>query len=326
MSFEGLHAQLAQRLGQVEGRILEALHTDVSLLDATNRSLLERPGKMMRPMLSLLMADVLGGGGEDCIRGAACLELLHNASLLHDDVVDGARDRRGRPTVASLLSGGAAVLIGDFWMVRALPLLLEMEQNRDRKLRICSDVLSQLAEGELLQMQKASSGDTLEADYLRIIHCKTGSLFEASALLGALSTPASEEQIRCAGHFGRQLGRVFQMRDDIFDYLDSPAGIGKPVGIDLKEQKITLPLLCVLEKATPQEEKDIRSRMIHVADEPELAAGIRDFVLSRGGIDLAEARIERELQTALGYTESFPASAAREALQELARLAAQRKQ
>lgn len=325
MTFEALHAQLAPRLKQVEGLILEALRTDVSLLDSTNRSLLERPGKMMRPMLSLLMADALGGGGTDSLRGAACLELLHNASLLHDDVVDGARDRRGRPTVASLLSGGAAVLIGDFWLVRALPLLLDMGRNRDRKLRICSQVLSQLAEGELLQMQKASSGDTSEADYLRIIHCKTGSLFEASALLGALSTEASEAQIACAGAFGRQLGRVFQMRDDIFDYLDSPAGIGKPVGIDLKEQKITLPLLCVLEKATPGEESDIRARMMRVAECPELAGGIRDFVLERGGIDMAEARIGLELQQALSQAEGLPPSPARDALLELARMAAQRK-
>ena len=172
---ESLHPYMTR----VERLIVDALSTDIQLLDATNKSIRERPGKMLRPTLALLSAGAVSGINEDSMRFAAAAELLHNATLLHDDVVDGATQRRGAPTVASLLDGRAAVLVGDFWLVKCMQVVLGAGKHTDKAIRIFAKTLSDLAEGELLQMEKATKGDTTEEDYLRIIYCKTASLFEA---------------------------------------------------------------------------------------------------------------------------------------------------
>lgn len=319
-----LQSLLQPDLQRVEGFIRHALSTDVQLLSAINASLREHPGKMMRPMLGLLTARALGGVTEDTLRISAVVELLHNASLLHDDVVDGASERRGLPTLASQMGGGPAVLIGDFWLVRSIPLILEVQHGRNRVLSISAGVLSSLAEGELLQMEKASSGDTREDDYLRIIRCKTAALFEAVCEMAALSVKAIEPLIQRATAFGRQIGMVFQMKDDIFDYQDASAALGKPVGIDLKEQKITLPLLCALEGCSEPEAKAVRTKMTRIAEEPELAGEIRSFVVERGGVALAEKRVQRELQRALDLLEGFPPSQEKDWLALVARHVAER--
>ena len=160
-----IKSYLAPVLEQVESAITEALSTDVQLLDQTNRALREHPGKMLRPMLALLCAGAVGKPNDDTIKYAAATELLHNATLLHDDVVDGATQRRGLPTVASLLGGPASVLIGDFWLVRAVRTILSGTNNKNEVIGIFAATLSHLAEGELLQMEKATSADTTQEDY-----------------------------------------------------------------------------------------------------------------------------------------------------------------
>ena len=250
-----IKAYLQPWLGKVESVIEDALRSDVSLLDATNRSLRENPGKMMRPSLALLCADAVGAPNDDTIKFAAAAELLHNATLLHDDVVDCASERRGRPTVASFLNPHASVLIGDFWLVKAVNTILGASRNTDRVTRIFAATLGHLAEGELLQMEKAVKGDTTQQDYERIIYCKTASLFEASALSAAVSVGAPEHSIQAMGEFARLLGMAFQVKDDWMDYAAGEDALGKPVGIDLKEQKITQPLLCALEGADNEADK-----------------------------------------------------------------------
>ena len=324
MSLDAAKQFLKPLMERVEARMDTALRSDIALLDATNRSLREHSGKMLRPMLGLLVGGACGTVNEDTVRFAAATELLHNATLLHDDVVDGAAQRRGLPTVAALLNGPAAVLIGDFWLVQCMQTILDARRYSERVLRIYAKTLSDLAEGELLQMQKASSGDTSEEDYCRIIYCKTASLFEAAALSAAISVEASEDFREAAGSYARYLGMAFQIRDDVFDYLSSAAQVGKPVGIDLREQKITQPLLCALETVSPAEAAAVREKVVRIQDCPDLAAEVRDFVLSHEGVPRAGRKVDVYIGQALGCLEALPETPERRYLATLARYVGER--
>ena len=315
---------LQEDLEKVNSLMCESLATDIELLDRTNRALLDRRGKQLRPMLALLTARVCGGGAcnEDTIRFAAASELLHNATLLHDDVADNSAERRGAPTVMSLLGSRAAVLLGDFWLVRAVTRILDASRGSDRVVRIFAGTLSDLAEGEMLQLQKASSADTTEEDYLRIVYGKTASLFVTTALSAAISvgaTPAREEAVR---RYAESLGIAFQIRDDIFDYEDAPA-IGKPVGLDLQEQKITLPLLGAL-KAVPEEERRIRNLVLGMMEHPENQCEIVDFVKTSGGMDYARRRLEEYVDKAVAALDALPEGRDRDALAVMARFVGER--
>ena len=297
---------LRPSLAEVEACISHYLRSDVALLDQTNRSLREHCGKMMRPMLVLLSAGALGKANRDTVLLASAAEMMHNATLLHDDVVDQAGERRGLPTVFSLLGGGPAVLVGDFWLVRGLQAVMDVEREGREVLRLCEKTLADLAEGELLQMQKAGSGDTTLEDYLRIIYCKTASLFETSARCGALSAGASPEEVDRMGRFAKLVGLAFQMKDDIFDYGDPDAALGKPVGIDLKEGKITLPLLCALDTVSPEEARSVRDQVVRLADEPALEASVRAFVKAQDGVARAQAYMESLIREAVDLLEPLP--------------------
>ena len=319
-------AYLKPGLEHVNSFIDAALRSDIELLDSTNRSLREHPGKMMRPILALLVAEAAGQATppEDTYRYAAATELLHNATLLHDDVVDGATERRGIPTVASLLGGSAAVLIGDYWLQKCLRLILGARRETDRVLRLFAQTLGHLTEGELLQMQKATTGDTTQTDYLRIIYGKTASLFESTALSAAISVGAEESVVRAMGDFAVQLGLAFQIKDDIFDYSDAAEALGKPVGIDLLEQKITQPLLCALEQVSPEEQKRIRGLVARIADDPSLASEVSAFVKEHDGVSLAVAEMEKHVEMGISYLHVLPESKDKEYLEKLARFVGQR--
>lgn len=319
MGIKELHTFLQDALVSVEAQIDASLRSDVSLLEATNRRLREHPGKMLRPMLALLVGGALGKKTADTYRFAAAVELLHNATLLHDDVVDGAACRRGLPTVFSQLGAGPAVLMGDYWLVACLKLILVAEKHMQQVLELFSNTLGHLTEGELLQLEKTSRADTSQADYLRIIYGKTASLFETSAISAAISVDATEAQCLAAGNFARQLGTAFQIKDDIFDYSDPSAALGKPVGIDLKEQKVTQPLLCALETVSAQEAEAIRAKVAGLADHPEWEEEIRSFVKAKDGVARAVRVMDRYINEALACLEVFPASAEKEYLAALAR-------
>ncbi len=306
---EELKAFLQEDLARVAACMDEILKSDIALLDSTNRSLREHSGKMMRPMLALLVAGAAGTPTEATIRYAAASELLHNATLLHDDVVDGATERRGLPTVASLLGGSAAVLIGDFWLVQCLQLVLKGNRpETNRVLRIFADTLGHLAKGEMLQMQKATDADTTEEDYLRIIYGKTASLFESAAKTAALSVGADETVVDKMADFARTLGIAFQIKDDIFDYYTENAAIGKPVGIDLREQKITQPLLCALENASPDQQKGIREMVKNIPDHPEYVREITAFVKEKNGVALAQEKMDFYVSKAISCLDILPES------------------
>ena len=304
--------------------ILDSLESDIELLNRTNRALLDHPGKQLRPILALLVARAIGGRvNDDTLRFAAASELLHNATLLHDDVADGSAERRGRPTVMSLLGSRASVLLGDFWLVRAVARILEASRESNRVIRIFADTLADLAEGEMLQLQKASAGDTQEADYQRIIYNKTASLFVAAALSAAISaqaTPVQEEAVRS---YAENLGMAFQIKDDIFDYQEN-ASIGKPVGQDLQEQKITLPLLGALQ-AAPEQEASVRRMVTQIGEHPEYQMEIVAFVKARGGMDYAVARLDEYVDKAIAALDVLPQGEDRQALADLARFVSERK-
>jgi octaprenyl-diphosphate synthase len=313
---------LAGPMQEVSTLLEASLKSDIVLLDATNRSLLSQGGKLMRPMLSLLSAGACGGINADSVRFAAASELIHNATLLHDDVVDGASVRRGKPTVMSILNGPASVLVGDFWLVKAICCILDADRYSERAIRLFSKTLSDLAEGEMLQMQKASDCDTTREDYIRIIYSKTASLFEAAALSGAVSAEAPEEWTAALAGFARNLGLAFQIKDDIFDYTGGDA-LGKPVGIDLREQKITLPLLCALDSA-PEEAPAIRTLVGQISDHPELADNVRSFVLDHGGVEKAVEEMDKYIAEAVFCLEELPQSPEKSYLAELARFVGER--
>lgn len=303
-------------LGSSWGRTLEvfsgALATDMELLRRTNDSILSNPGKCIRPILSLLVAKVFGEPNGDSCRFAAAVELLHNATLIHDDVADNSFVRRGAPTVMADLGKVPAVLVGDFWLARALDVIMGSER-RDIALRFFSKTICDLAEGEMLQLQKAACGDTTIGDYLKIVYCKTASLFETATVSGAASVDAAEDMREVAGRYAVCLGTAFQIRDDILDFGDA-AKAGKSVGVDIREGKITVPLLCALEGAP--EEEDIRGLMREMASHPEYGDEVRRFVDRRGGVRLARRVLEKYVDESLDALGAMPPGKVRDLLSE----------
>lgn len=291
-----------------------SLCTDVALLSNTNGSLLANTGKLLRPMICLLVAKALGEPGEDSVRFAAAVELLHNATLMHDDVADASSKRRGVPTVSALLGPDAAVLVGDYWLAAAVKTIFRCG-CRDKVADIFSDVLTLLAEGEMLQLEKAESADTDTDDYYRIIRCKTATLFEVAGEAGACSVGASEELVRASREFSSAFGMAFQIKDDILDYAGKDS-MGKPSGVDLRERKITLPLLGAMENTGRGEE--IRAMLRQIGERQEYVDEIRRFVLEGGGIEYAARRLDGFISKAREALAAFPDSPAREFLSEIA--------
>lgn len=309
MDIKDVKTYLADSLSRVEGIMSNCLRSDISLLDATNRSLMERSGKMLRPMLCLLVSGACSGCGPtpDSEKFAAATELLHNATLLHDDVVDSGGERRGKPTVMSILGSPASVLIGDFWLVKAMDTIFSAGKCGDVIIRIFAKTLSDLAEGEMLQLQKTGSCDTTEADYLRIIYCKTASLFEAAAISGALSVGADETLLEAVRSYARNLGIAFQIRDDMLDYSSSD-NLGKPSGVDILEQKITMPLLAALSSVSSEEASSIREKVSEVIETPSVAEDIKKFVSDHDGLSLARKKLEGFISEAIKSLSSLPSS------------------
>ena len=277
-------------------------------------------------MLTLLMAKACSGGEVTpaTINYAAASELLHNATLLHDDVADGSDKRRGVPTIMSLMGPSVSVLVGDYWLVKAMELILEVSDGTSDVMGIFSKTLSDLAEGEMLQLQKAQMGDTDENDYLRIIYSKTASLFEAACASAAISVGASETMFKAAVDYARALGIAFQIKDDILDYVGTDA-VGKPLGADILEQKITMPLLGALSSADPTKAEEVRKMVSDIQGRPECRDGIVRFVKENGGVEYAVARLNDYVTVAVDALSVLPDSEARKSLVELAYFTAERK-
>ena len=325
MTLDEIKDFLGQDWKDTDALIRSSLESDISLLNATNKAILDHSGKQLRPIVSLLVARACGGGrvNADSVRYAAAAELLHNATLLHDDVADSSCERRGAPTVMAILGGPASVLLGDFWLVKALENILASSANCNEVIRIFAGTPSSLAEGEMLQLQKASSGDTVEEDYYRIIYSKTASLFEAAFVSAAISVNAPADWIEAVRDYAVSLGIAFQIKDDIFDYSDGKK-IGKPVGIDLEEQKITLPLLGALAAALPERAKQIRGMVLDILEHPEYKEEIVGFVKEGKGIEYAVSRLEDYVSKAVDALAVLPDSKEKDYLVKIAGFTAYR--
>ena len=319
MDFRKDHARfLLDDWTEVSRLMRTELQSDIRLLNEANERILSHGGKMIRPAMSLLFSRACGGRVSDGGRKvAAAAELLHNATLLHDDVADCSEERRGIPTTSSILGANASVLLGDYWLVKAMELILDCGPCSDRVTRIFSKTLSDLASGEMLQLQKAVQGDTSREDYFRIIYSKTASLFEASCVSAALCAGASETLVEAAREYGVRAGIAFQIKDDILDYTATDA-LGKPVGLDLHEKKITLPLLGALQQVGGDEDREVRRMVCEIDVHPEHYERIRSFVFEKEGIAYAESVLEEYIAKAKEALGAFPAGEAVELLASLA--------
>ena len=308
----------------VKEKIETSLMSDIALLNSTNSTILSNSGKQLRPLLALLIARACSGHqiSEATVRYAAASELLHNATLLHDDVADNSEQRRGMPTIMSLMGPSVSVLVGDYWLVKAMELILGSSEGDHLVIKIFSKTLSDLAEGEMLQLQKAQSGDTCEDDYLRIIYSKTASLFEAACVSAAISVNASQEYRKAAKDYAVALGIAFQIKDDILDYSGT-ASVGKPLGVDILEQKITMPLLGAMMNA-PAEEVRIRGLVKGIVDHPENRDDIVAFVKENAGLEYAVQQLDKYVAQAVDALSVLPLSKERELLEGLAYFTAKR--
>jgi octaprenyl-diphosphate synthase len=316
MTVSEIQAFLGEDWERVRTLLQESLRSDVELLDRTNASLIANGGKMLRPMLSLLVSKACGGSGDECIRVAVASELLHNATLLHDDVLDGGQCRRGAPTVLSTLGAKPSVLIGDFWLVKTMTTVLHCGEHFREVSDLFARTEQDLVEGELLQMAKAASGDTSEEDYMKIIYLKTASLFQTICSSAALVAEAPANYAEAVKEYGRLLGMAFQIKDDIMDYEGGP--LGKPAGADLKEGQITLPLLGALRKLDAAREKEIRQMVSALPQQPGTFAEVSEMVRKLEGIEYARIRLEYFVRQAKEALRALPDSQSKICLLQLA--------
>lgn len=314
MSRECAIAHLGEVWTDMLKTLNEGLSSEVHLLNGLNKGILSHSGKLLRPMMSLLIAKALGEPNKDSVRYAAACEMLHNATLIHDDVADESEQRRGRPTISAMLGPSAAVLVGDFWLARTVNMVMSAENNPKVVKYFCG-TLEALAEGEMLQMQMAESAETQEDDYYKIIKGKTASLFEAAGASAAHAVGADDELCEAAREYALCFGIAFQIKDDILDYAGT-SELGKPIGVDLKEQKITLPLLGALKGA--ENEHEIRQMVKNIKNDPSYEDTIRAFVVSRGGITYAAEQLDNYIHRAKTALSKFPDSEAKGYLMEIA--------
>jgi len=308
-----IQAPIATEMASFETKFQGAMKSKVMLLDKIMNYIVRRKGKQMRPMFVFLSSGVAGKITEASYRGASLIELLHTATLVHDDVVDDSQYRRGFFSINALWKNKIAVLVGDYLLSRGL--LLAIENQDYDLLRIVSDAVKDMSEGELLQMEKARNLDITEDIYYEIIRQKTASLIASCCSVGASAGGASKEDVAKMKEFGELVGMVFQIKDDLFDYGSDE--IGKPVGIDIRERKLTLPLIHALQKASWMEKKKIIRWVKNESKKQKKLNQIVDFVKEANGIEYAEKVMNEYLDKALVVLDSFKDSEYKTSLNDL---------
>lgn len=305
---------LADEMDEFEIRFKRAMKSNTPLLDKITRYIIKRKGKQMRPMFVFLSAKLCGEVNDSTYTAASLIELLHTATLVHDDVVDDANLRRGFFSINALWKNKIAVLVGDFLLSRGL--LMSIDDGEFNLLKIVSKAVREMSEGELLQMEKARKLNITEEVYFDIIRQKTASLIAACCESGAFSVNANTENCRLMNAFGEKTGIAFQIKDDLFDY-NSSGKIGKPTGIDIKEKKMTLPLIYALSKASPRDRRWIIKTVKSNNNNPEKVQLVIDFVMDSGGIEYATEKMHQYRAEALEILHNFEECEARNALEAL---------
>ena len=306
-----------------EVKFKEAMASKVALLNRITYYIASRKGKQMRPMFVFLVAKLLGEGKvtDRTYRGASIIELIHTASLVHDDVIDASDKRRGFFSVNALWKNKIAVLVGDFFFSKGL--LLSLDHDDFDLLKIVSEAVREMSQGELLQLEKARRLDINEAVYYDIIRQKTATLIAACCAMGAASVGCSDEEIERFRSFGEYAGMAFQIKDDLFDYTEG--AIGKPTGIDIKEQKMTLPLIYVLNQASDRDKRWIIDSVKRHHKDKKRVKEVIAYVKDNGGLGYAIRQMNRYRDAALGLLVNYPESTFKTALVDLVNYVVDRK-
>jgi len=322
VSLDKIQIPIAPEMAAFEMKFKGSLKSNVALLDKITRYIVKRKGKQMRPMFVFLSAKLCGEVKESSYTAASLIELLHTATLVHDDVVDEANYRRGFFSINALWKNKIAVLVGDFLLSRGL--LLAIDKKEYALLEIVSKAVKEMSEGELLQIEKARRLDIQEDVYFQIIRQKTASLIASCCACGASSVKAKDETVEKMWEFGEKIGIAFQIKDDLFDFGFGDK-IGKPTGIDIKEKKMTLPLIYALNKSSFKEKRRIINTIKNHNQDKERVAELIDYVINIGGIEYAAQKMEQYKSEALSLLEGFIDSEAKTSLIELVEYAINRK-
>lgn len=309
MDIKAIYSSIEAEMQHFEQVFVKNMSSNVGMLDKVTHYIVKRKGKQMRPMFLFLTAKMLGEINQKTYQAASMIELLHTATLVHDDVVDDANERRGFYSVNALWKNKIAVLVGDFFLSKVL--LLSIENNQTRFLEITARAVKEMSEGELLQIEKARRMDISEELYFEVIRKKTASLIESVCEIAAVSVDR-EDEAQNMRKFGELVGLAFQIKDDIFDYGTSD--VGKPTGLDIRERKVTLPLIYVLQNSS----KEIRKELINIVknhnEEKEKVKRAVELVMQEGGVDYAYKRMNELREQALDCIKNIPNSEAKEAL------------
>lgn len=312
---------IGTELALFEKKFAEQVKVNNPLLGSILRFIVKRKGKQMRPMFVFLCAKIAGGIQEKTYRAASLIELLHTATLVHDDVVDNAMIRRNFFSINALWKNKVAVLVGDYMLSKGL--LLSLEHNDYQILKITSRAVKEMSEGELLQIEKARKLDIQEDIYFDIIRAKTASLLSASCSAGAFSSTDDDEVTEYFRQFGEYVGIAFQIKDDLFDYGQD--NVGKPTGIDIKEKKMTLPLIYALQNC----DKSLKRKIIYIVKnqntDKQKVNEVIGYVQQSGGIEYATEKMKDYQQKAIQMLDKYPDTPAKEALIELVNYVIERK-
>ncbi len=316
-----IKAPIAKDMETFEDKFRLSMKSDVALLDKITHYIVKRKGKQIRPMFVFLTAKAMGGINESTHRGAALIELLHTATLVHDDVVDDAFERRGFFSINALWKNKIAVLVGDYLLSRGL--LLAIRNKEFKQLEIVSSAVEQMSEGELLQIEKSRGVNLNEDIYFEIIRQKTATLIASCCACGAASAGADDETIEKMRLIGEKIGIAFQIKDDLFDY-GLGGKIGKPTGIDIKEKKSTLPLIYAVNNIPNGQGKEALRIVKRNKKSKKDVNKVIDFVLQSGGIEYADKKMRAIADEALAGLDTLPENESREALKQLVRFTIER--
>ncbi len=304
-----------------EKKFHQAMRSRTPLLDKIMHYIVKRKGKQMRPMFVFLTAGMCGGIRESSYTGASLIELLHTATLVHDDVVDDSNLRRGFFSINALWKNKIAVLVGDYLLSRGL--LISVANKEYTLLEIVSNAVREMSEGELLQIEKARRLDIDEEIYFDIIRQKTASLIASCCAVGASSAGAGEQEVETMRLFGEKAGIAFQIKDDLFDFEKSER-TGKPRGIDIKESKMTLPLIHALSKAGSGEKRKVINIIKKKKDDEKSVSEVLTFIRGHGGIDYARSRMAAFRDETFALLRTWPDSPYKRSLEELVKFTTER--
>lgn len=321
LKLDEIKKPIEKELDNFEGKFKASMKSSVPLLDRITHYIVKRKGKQIRPMFVFFSASMCGGIREATYRAATFVELIHTATLVHDDVVDNSYERRGFFSVNALWKNKVAVLVGDYLL--ATGMMMALNNDEFALLKIISDTMKEMSEGELLQMEKARKLDISEDVYYEVIRQKTAVLIASCCACGASSAGADAETVAKMRLLGEKIGMAFQIKDDLFDF--GTDDVGKPLGIDIKEKKMTLPLIYALSKSTKKEKHHIINLVKNHNEDNAKVAEVVHFVKNQGGLAYAEMQMLRFQDEAFDILRSFPENEARTGLERLVRFTTERK-